>query len=327
MPERFQLRTLTSLSNVDAFAHDVRTGLSSSPKWLPSKYFYDEKGSKLFEQICTLPEYYLTRAGTEILQSHSHEIIGFVNHNASIIELGSGSASKTRILIEALLKHKPRLHYIPIDISRSALEESAASLLEDYRKLHITAYVGDYYIGLERLPRDASESRLFLFLGSNIGNFELPQAVEFLRRVRSIMRHEDRFLLSIDLKKEKSVLKAAYDDAQGITAAFNLNLLNRINRELDANFDLTSFRHRAHYNEQEGRIEAHLESLRPQRIRIRAARFEVDFEQGETIHTENSYKYSREQIQDLCTAGGLVLEKTWLDGQKLFSINLLSAQR
>lgn len=335
MARRLQINALAADTALETFVRDVSAGLSSSPKTLPPKYFYDEKGSKLFEQICTLPEYYLTRAGTAIFQRYLPEIISFVNHDATLIELGSGNAAKTRIFIEALLgrqtidkaggtARQPRLHYIPIDISRSALEESAESLLKDYRGLHITAYVGDYYTALHAIPRDVKGSRLFLFLGSNIGNFEIPHAEEFLRTVRSVMSPDDRLLLSADLKKDKAILEAAYDDARGVTAAFNLNLLVRINRELGANFDLANFRHRAFYNESQGRIEIHLESLKPQRVRIPKAGLEVAFEQGETIHTENSYKYSLEQIRDLCTASGLSLEKTWLDEQKFFSMNLLA---
>ena len=323
MATRFQIKTLSADTSLETFATDVSAGLSSSPKTLPPKYLYDQKGSQLFEEICRLPEYYLTRVGTTILQRNLSEIIGYFNNATSIIELGSGSAAKTRLLIKALLKRQPFLHYIPIDISRSVLEESAASLLKDYTELHITAYVADYHSGLQAIPRDSKGSRLFLFLGSNIGNFENPQAEEFLQTVRSVMGRDDGLLLSADLKKNKAMLEAAYDDAQGVTAAFNLNLLARINRELGANFDLTSFRHRAFFNEAQGRIEMHLESLRTQRVTIPKAGLEVAFEQGDTIHTENSYKYSLEQIRELCTAGGLSLEKTWLDEQKFFSINLL----
>ncbi len=332
MDTRLQIVTPSGGTARETFAPDVRAGLTSTPKTLPPKYLYDEKGSMLFEQICNLPEYYLTKVETRILQQHSAEFIDALEHDASIVELGSGSSTKTRILMETLLKrhadggqrHEPFLHYMPIDISRSAIEESAASLLKDYKGLHITAYVGDYHAGLQAIPRDPEESRLFLFLGANIGNFEKPDAVKFLRTICSVMGQSDRLLMGVDLKKNRATLEAAYDDSQGVTAAFNLNLLVRMNRELESNFDLAAFRHRAYYDEALGRVELHLESLKTQRVTIPKANVEATFERGETIHTENSYKYSLEQIGELCAAGKFSLNMTRMDEEKLFSLNLLA---
>jgi len=310
-------------------AEDVRRGLTSSPKRLSPKYFYDELGSQLFEAICLLPEYYLTRAEAEIFAARSDEIVeaATVDSRVTLFELGSGSAAKTRRIIEALLARQGELLYVPVDISAAALEASAAALLEAYAGLRITAYAGEYDDALPRLPEnfEPGARALVLFLGSNVGNFDRDEARDFLRRLRRALRVGDRLLLGADLKKDAAALEAAYDDPVGVTAAFNLNLLARINRELGADFDPRRFRHVAVYNEREGRVEMHLESLADQRVRINALDLAVHFSGGERVHTENSYKYDRADLAALAASAGFRLARTWLDGEGRFSSNLLVA--
>jgi dimethylhistidine N-methyltransferase len=309
-----------------SFIDDVRRGLLSEPKHLFPKYFYDELGSQLFEAICHLPEYYLTRAENEILVRYSDEIVASVEGDKTLLEMGSGSASKTRLLIEALLGRQPDLHFIPVDISASQLENSSRVLLQSYPRLRITAYASDYYDGLNALRNDTERGRtLALFLGSNIGNFDAEEARTFLRALRSVLNEGDALLLGADLKKSKSVLEAAYDDALGITAAFNLNLLVRINREFDADFDLRSFRHYVEYNERVGRVEVYIESLREQTIALRKLDAEVHFMAGERVHTENSYKYDLDSLSALATETGYRRAHAWFDEREQFSSNLFMA--
>jgi dimethylhistidine N-methyltransferase len=314
----------------DEFAKDVRAGLAGSPKTIPPRYFYDELGSQLFEAICLLPEYYLTRAESEILSRHADEIVSSVEGPARLIELGSGSADKTRYLIEALLARQPELHYLPIDISDVALDRSSAVLLHIYPRLRITAYAADYFTALRALAEAGVTERedkrtLALFLGSNIGNFNPDEAVAFLSEIRKMLHPEDGLLVGADLKKSADLLVPAYGDALGVTSAFNRNLLARINRELGADFDISKFEHRATYNEQLGRVESHLVSLASQTVLIKALDLEIRFEPGETIHTENSYKFDLEQLAGLAGQSGFCLTKTWFDGARRFSFNLLAA--
>ena len=296
------------------FADDVRSGLVASPKHLHCVYFYDAEGSRLFEQICELEEYYLTRAEAAILTEHAREIVG--EGPLELVELGSGSAVKTRILLDAA---RGRVHYVPIDVSREMLEESTAALRRDYPHLRVTPVAGDYFSGLE-LPRfDQRARRLVLWLGSNVGNFHRPDAAAFLRRVGP---HADGIVMGVDLRKPREVLERAYDDARGVTAQFNLNLLRRINRELGADFDVSQFAHRAVYDEAIGRIEMYLVSRKAQRVHIRALDLAVDFAAGEAVHTENSYKYSREEIAELARDAGLRVSNLWTDGR--FAVVMLS---
>src|SRR5215472_2187844 len=221
-----------------AFADDVRRGLSSQPRYLLPKYLYDELGSKLFEAICLLPEYYLTRAENEILTRYADQIVALTGRTERLIEMGSGSASKTRLLIEALLRSQPDLLFVPVDISASALESSSRILLQSYPRLRIEAYAAEYFDGLAELSKAPNGRTLALFLGSNISNFEPDEAESFLRAMRRVLTRGDALLLGADLKKDPAVLLAAYNDALGVTAAFSRNLLARINRELDGEFDL-----------------------------------------------------------------------------------------
>jgi L-histidine N-alpha-methyltransferase len=314
---------------VDAptFGEDVRRGLSASPKFLFPKYFYDELGTLLFEAITALPEYYPTRAEAEILRNHADDILAALGGPVWLLELGSGDGQKTRLLIEALLARQGTLEYVPVDISESAVEGSSRSLLFSYPALRITAYVGEYHRALRKIreERVAPGRTLVLFLGSTLGNLDPEERRTLLRDIRSLLDPGEGFLLGVDLKKSESVLVPAYDDALGVTAAFNLNLLVRVNRELGGDFDLRAFRHRAIYNAAKGRMEMHLESLRDQTVAIRELGIEVPFAAGETIHTESSYKFDRELIVALAADTGFELRQMWTDSEGRFSSNLLVA--
>jgi L-histidine N-alpha-methyltransferase len=326
---RFQLR-LEAHPHAGSFAEDVRRGLTSTPKVLHPKYFYDALGSRLFEAICELPEYYLTRTEAEIFAAHAGEIASALDGRLRLVELGSGDAQKTRLLIEAVLARQDELDYLPIDISRSAIELSGDRLLLAYPELRVTAYVAEYQAALrslrcEPLPPGVTRT-LVLFLGSTIGNLDPAERTELLRDVRALLRPGDGLLLGTDLKKEEEVLLAAYDDALGVTSAFNLNLLVRINRELGGQIDLATFRHRARYDRQKGRIEMHLESRRDQIVSLRGLGLDIGFAAGETIHTESSYKFDREQIADLAARTGFELRRTWTDGDRRFGSHLLATK-
>jgi len=321
-PSRFVLHDSGFRINHDQFAHDVRLGLTASPKTLAPKYFYDALGSQLFEAICLLPEYYLTRSETEIFANHAAEIVAKLPGPLTIAELGSGSSLKTRLLIEAILKRQHQLHYQPIDISSTILEQSAIMLLGYYQNLRVTALAADYTRGLHSILRNKGEKVLILFLGSNIGNYKPDDALDLLKAIRKSIDNGDGLLLGADLKKSAAVLEPAYDDSLGVTKAFNLNLLLRINRELGGDFDVTSFAHRATYNQGLGCIETHLISRSAQSIGIAALGLQVDFYQGETIHTESSYKYDFSQLKSLAKSSGFESVGTWLDQNERFSCNL-----
>jgi len=329
--DRLVIHNLVRTDLKSSFASDVRDGLTAQPKRLFPKYFYDELGSQLFDAICLLPEYYLTRAEEEILARYSDEIIETIAGPKTLLEMGSGSASKTRRIIEALLKRQTDLLFIPVDISPAALETSSRLLLQSYSRLRIEAYASDYYDGLAALKAKehdggAEQQRtLALFLGSNIGNFDAEEARRFLRALRGVLRSDDALLLGADLCKAPVILEAAYDDPLGLTAAFNLNLLARINRELDAAFDLRAFKHTAFYNEELGRVELYLESTRAQSVRIGKLALEVWFAAGERVHTENSYKYDLEGLSQLAADTGFSRARTWLDQGERFSSNLFIA--
>jgi dimethylhistidine N-methyltransferase len=305
----------------NSFAEDTLAGLAARPKTLKPKYFYDTLGSQLFEAICHLPEYYLTRAETEIFERCAAEIVAQLSAPITVVELGSGSSVKTRLLIEAILARQSELCYQPIDISDTILEQSAKQLLEDYPGLRITAYAADYTRGVSSIARKEGEKVLALFLGSNIGNYTPDEARELLRQMRGALASGDGLLLGADLKKSRETLEAAYDDALGVTSAFNLNLLLRINRELDADFDIRRFKHRAIFNEERSRVEMHLVSLAEQKINIRGLKTTVEFQKGETIHTENSYKYDLEMLVALAEGSSFKPARVWFDSGGMFSCN------
>jgi dimethylhistidine N-methyltransferase len=320
---RIRLIELTGGDPFADFARDVAAGLTAVPKYLSCRYFYDREGSRLFEAICELPEYYLTRAETEILQRHAREIASLFHGDVTVIELGSGNAVKTRLLLEALLPGR-LVRYVPIDICRPVLEESAADLMQRFPSLEIVAVAAEYYEGLRHLRSESDRPRLILWLGSNIGNFTREEAATFLRRIRDTMTPLDRMLVGVDLRKDRAVLEAAYDDAAGVTATFNLNLLARINQELNGNFDLSAFQHRAIFNQDLGRIEMYLVSRRAQSVTIGRIGLTVTFAAGETIHTENSYKYTQAEITAVATAAGLQDQRYWQDAAGRFNLHLLT---
>jgi dimethylhistidine N-methyltransferase len=324
-PSRLVIHDLARRNGHAEFSQDIRAGLSANPKRLFAKYLYDELGSRLFEAICEVDEYYLTRAEDEILKIHADEIVRCIPNCQTLIDLGSGSAEKTRRLIEAFIREREELLFIPVDISASALSESSQALLGSYPHLRIEAYAADYFQALNALRDLDRHPVLVLFLGSNIGNFEPAEARNFLHAIRRVLRPEDVLLLGADLKKDRQTLEGAYNDALGVTRAFIVNEVSRINRELDANFDLWAFGLRSFYNESPGRVEVYLESLRAQSVNIRALDMQIQLGKGERIHVENAYKYDSETLSSLGRETGFELERTWLDQGRRFSSNLFRA--
>jgi dimethylhistidine N-methyltransferase len=304
------------------FCAVVAEGLSSPQKWLPCRYFYDHLGSLLFERICRLPEYYLTRTERAILERSAQEMVEAAGEDVAIVEFGSGSSGKTRLLLEAALAQQRHLHYVPIDISADFLRASALSLLDEYDRLTVTAIAGEYQEGIAALP-DHDQPRLILFLGSSIGNFTRVESVDFLRHVRQQMQSQDRLLVGIDLRKDRRVIEAAYNDSEGVTAQFNRNLLIRINRELGGDFNLNAIAHHAPFVEAESRIEMRLISKRRQAVRVAAIDQTITLEQGEYIHTENSHKYSLSGFDTLCRKAGLTIQDLWQDDREWFAVLLL----
>jgi L-histidine N-alpha-methyltransferase len=324
LDERFSLIGLPAEKRRAKFARDVAQGLAASPKRLACCYFYDRLGSLLFEAICETPEYYLTRAESALLSTHADEIVASFPQTLDLIELGSGAATKTRLLIEALLRRGARLRYVPLDICRTVLEESSRSLLAAYPTLDVLAIAGEYHEGLAHLAAGAPRPKLVLWLGSNIGNLERAAASRFLDRLRPTLLPGDRVLIGVDLRKDQAALEAAYDDATGVTAAFNRNLLGRINRELGGHFDLSTFRHRAVYNDQMGRIEMYLVSERTQRVAVDDLKLSADFAAGEAVHTENSYKYSSAELDVLTASAGMHRERCWFSADDAYALVLLA---
>lgn len=299
---------------------EVLQGLNSQPKRLSPKYFYDKRGSQLFDAITELPEYYPTRTELSILQDNGDDIARFLGDECMLLELGSGSSRKIRVLLDAL---QPAA-YVPLDISREHLIGSAKALAQDYPQLEVHAACTDYSSDFEvpDLPRHLS--RAAFFPGSSIGNFEPEEASALLARVKSHLGEDGKLLIGVDLKKDNEILHAAYNDAQKITAAFNLNLLERFNRELGADFDLQQFEHHAFFNEDAGRVEMHLVSCAEQQVTI--AGRAVHFAAGESLHTENSYKYTIEEFQALAEDSGFLAERVWTDQAGLFSVHCLRCQ-
>ena len=320
MEPRFRL-VLRDVNAVD-FAASVRAGLTATPKTLEPRFFYDALGSALFEAITYLPEYYVTRAESEILGMHAAEIANAFGSPARVVELGSGSARKTRFLLDQLAQRP--LEYMPIDIDAGMLERSGHDLVTEYPKLSIAAVRGDLRAPAEAIRSFPRPGRtVVLFLGSSVGNLDHDDAVALLSNVRTALQPGDFFLLGADMKKPGEILDLAYDDPLGVTAAFNLNLLVRMNRELDATFDVAQFAHRALYDEARGRIEMHLVSKTTQRVQIEG--YEIAFEAGETIHTENSYKYDIATLEMLASRGGFTIEKRWTDRRGWFTDVLMRA--
>lgn len=301
------------------FYREVIDGLRRRPRNIPPKFFYDEKGSQLFDAICELPEYYPTRTEIALLSKHAGEMSRLMGRGCMLVEPGSGSSAKVRLLLEDV---RPSV-YMPMDISKDYLIESARALSAEYPWLDVRAACADFTSSVQLPYCPDGVHRVAFFPGSSIGNFDPDDAVEFLRNIARLVGKRGGLLVGVDLKKSVDVLNAAYNDAQGVTAAFNLNLLSRINRELGANFELERFAHRAFYNEAEGRIEMHLISNVAQVVSIGSERFA--FDQGESIHTENSYKYSIEEFHRLASRAGLGARGLWVDDKALFSIHYLEA--
>jgi dimethylhistidine N-methyltransferase len=300
------------------FATDVVAGLAATPKRLSPKYFYDSIGSALFERITELPEYYPTRTEIGILNEHAGDIAALIPPGAALIEFGSGSSTKTRIILSAADKLGA---YVPVDISAQFLQEHAAGLRPEYPKLTVLPVAADFTQRFE-LPAGASAMpRAGFFPGSTIGNFEPHEAAAFLRHAGSILGPGATFIVGVDLVKDTVVLQRAYNDSQGVTAKFNLNLLARINRELGAKLNLACFEHHAFFNRERSRIEMHLASLKRQRLRVCGEC--IDFRAGETIHTESSYKYSVESFGALARGAGWTPVAVWTDADNYFSVHAL----
>ncbi|MCP4108050.1 MAG: L-histidine N(alpha)-methyltransferase [Desulfobacteraceae bacterium] len=312
--------------NLAQFAQSVKQGLTSSPKFLLERDVYDAEGSLLFEKVCQSPEYYLTRTENEILSEKSSEIVNMLPENITLVELGSGNSEKTRQLIEALLKKQTYLRYVPIDISFPMLDESARSLTQEYPLLDIVGIAATYHDGINILKeRVNSCPKLILWLGSSIGHVCYEKTADFLKTVRTtLMADQDAILVGIDLKKEKTILEAAYNDSHSAGNCFAKNILTRINSELSGNFIPACFDYRAVFNETEGNIEINLISRKAQQVQIDSLALKVDFDKGEAVHLHNAYKYSKEDILTLAENSGMKLSNQWTDIRDMFSVNLFS---
>jgi L-histidine Nalpha-methyltransferase len=302
----------------------VLEGLQSHPKRLPPWLFYDEAGSRLFEEITELPEYYLTRTERGIFAAHAAEMIAAAaeGERMRIAELGAGSADKTRLLLAAAVERQGAVLYEPVDVSDTALTAASDRIEREIPGVTVSAQHMDYMHGLNLESASAGERRLMLYIGSSIGNFEPHEASRLLERVRAGLKPGDGLLLGVDLAKDEATLLAAYNDAAGVTAKFNRNLLVRLNRELGGDFDPDAFEHHAIWNGVESRIEMHLESRIVQRVRLTALDFEVEFAPGESIHTENSYKYRPGQAEEMLGEAGFMPAAGWTDERGWFEVCL-----
>jgi L-histidine Nalpha-methyltransferase len=309
--KRFQQR-----AEVSEFEADVLEGLNAIPKHVSAKYFYDAAGSRLFERITELPEYYPTRCEMWILRRHAADIANMIPSGAALVEFGSGSSRKARILLKAATKLAA---YVPVDICGEMIEQEAAELRTDFPQVKILPVTADICKPFN-LPAEAKDApaRVGFFPGSTIGNFEPHEASGFLRNAANILGRGALLIIGVDLIKSADILNAAYNDAEGVTAQFNLNLLTRINRELGGNFQLDTFEHHAFYNRERHRVEMHLASLKRQKVKV--AGDTIDFRAGETIHTENSYKYSIESLSALARGVGWMPVAAWMDSRKYFSL-------
>ena len=317
---------------LEDFAKEVMNGLCKKRKKLNPTLFYDQKGSELFEQICMQPEYYLTVTEYKIIIENINLLLKlYDSKEVCIVELGSGSSKKTKILLNYFLeKQNGNLHYFPIDISQEFLYKSSLNLQSDLPKVIIHPIASDYFGGLEIVTKFLNSqdtipnNKIILFLGSSLGNFKPKDAIIFLRNIREKVNKEDSLLIGFDLQKKKNILEAAYNDVEGITAKFNLNILERINKELDGEFNLKNFEHLAYYNQFKNRIEMHLISKVKQKVRINKLNQVFVFEEGETILTEYSYKYNLKSIEELANSSNFKVEKNFLDKNEWFNLALLT---
>lgn len=312
-------RHLAAAHHREQLAADVRRGLTAAHKWLPPKYFYDDRGSRLFEAICELPEYYLTRTEDALLASIAGAVIGAAQPT-QLVELGSGASRKTRQLLDALVRAQPVPWYVPIDVNETMLRQSMDALRADYPTLGVHALVADFEFGLPPLP--AAARRLVAFLGSSIGNFVPPSDVALLASAAARAQPGDGLLLGADLVKSAALLEAAYDDAAGVTAEFNRNVLRVINRELRADFAPEQFEHVARYDVAAAQVEMHLRARRAQRVRIAALDLTVEFATGEMIHTETSRKFTRASLEAMLTSAGWRLTQWYASPADAFALVL-----
>ena len=311
-------------SNIEkSFAEEIAFSLNQDYKFIRPKFFYDNKGSNLFESICSLPEYYPTRTEVSILKKLENDLPPYLDENVRLVELGSGASVKTRLILDVFTKLQPKTEYFPIDISE-ILTESSEQLLKDYATLNITGIIDTYEGGLEFLQNYDDKKNLIIFLGSSFGNFSPEDGRIFLKKIFSTMKQGDLFLIGLDLVKDKKILESAYDDSQGVTAKFNLNVLSRINDELGADFIINNFSHYSIYNEDDQRIEMNLKSLTPQSVMIKKSNLSLNLDEGELIHTEYSHKYKPSQIKMLLGDVGFEIKNMWLDDKKYFSLTLVS---
>ena len=305
------------------FVEELSYSLNQKQKSIHPKFFYDKSGSELFEKICKLPEYYLTRTEISILRKLDGKLSEYMNEEFRLVELGSGSSYKTRILISAFEKLQKQVEYFPIDISK-ILKESTTTLLDDYKNLHMTGIIDNYESGLEFVKNYDDKKNLIVFLGSSFGNFDYEPGLRFLHKINSSMKDGDLFLIGLDLVKDRHVLEQAYNDSQNITAQFNLNVLSRINSELDSDFNINKFAHHAVFNESKNRIEIYLRSLENQIVNITKAGIMLEVQKGELIHTENSYKYTIPKIKEMFSSAGFGIRDIWFDEKRYFCLVLLS---
>ena len=311
-------------SNIEkSFAEEIAFSLNQDSKFINPKFFYDKKGSNLFESICVVPEYYPTRTEISILKKMEHDLPSYLDENVRLVELGSGASVKTRLILDVFTKLQAKTEYFPIDISE-ILTESSEQLLNDYATLNITGIIDTYEGGLEFLQNYDDKKNLIIFLGSSFGNFSPDDGKIFLKKIFSTMKQGDLFLIGLDLVKDKKILESAYDDSQGVTAKFNLNVLSRINDELDADFVIDNFSHYSVYNENDQRIEMNLKSLKSQSVIIKKSNLSLNLDKGELIHTEYSHKYNSSQIETLLHDVGFEIKNMWLDDKKYFSLTLVS---
>lgn len=325
LENRLQIEHLLNAATKSASAltekSDVIAGLTQKPKSIQARYFYDDYGSQLFEQICDLQEYYLTRTETAILQECAQSIAQ-ITGACELVELGSGSSTKTRILLDAYNQLGYPLRYQSIDVSAGILESSAKALLADYPSLQVRALVSTYELALKQLTPSPLPNRVICFIGSSLGNLNEQECLVFFAQITKALQKGEYFLLGIDLHKSTDVLEAAYNDSLGVTAAFNLNMLNHLNQRFDGNFDLTQFEHLAFYNQTARQIEMHLRSLRSQKVTLNAIDLTIELASDETILTEISRKFDLEQIEQELQAQGLKTIHVWTDPNKQFGVLL-----
>ena len=310
-----------NIKNQKTFAEEISLSLKDTPKSISPKYFYDNLGSEIFDKICQLPEYYPYTCESSILKTITKNLASHIPNDVRLVELGSGSSTKTRLLIDALFELQDHVEYFPIDIS-DVLIDSVKELCNNYENLKVTGIIDTYENGLDFIEHYDEKPNLITFLGSSFGNFNKEDGDNLLARIHDLMKSSDYFLLGLDLKKDIDVLTNAYNDSNGLTAKFNLNILERINKELDANFKISQFAHQASYNEPKGRIEMYLRSLSDQTVTIPKADISIQLAENELIHTENSHKFTMSQIDSMFEEVGLDIAQIWFDTKKYFGLIL-----